>query len=90
MAAQSSFEFTSVVGGRGGGDVIFNITEGGLKLIFFVLAGRYCLSFWAPPPHPFLIIIAQSLRTMISGRLPLVTEQSTAPTIAKNTALPVG
>ena len=45
MAAQSSFEFTSVVewGGRGGGrgacDVIFNITEGGLELIFFVLEG---------------------------------------------------
>ena len=30
MAAQSSFEFTSVVGGGGGGcDVIFNITEVG-------------------------------------------------------------
>ena len=30
MAAQSSFEFTSVVGGGGGGGgVIFNITEGG-------------------------------------------------------------
>ena len=38
MAAQSSFEFTSVVGGGGGGDVIFNITEGrGAELIFFVL-----------------------------------------------------
>ena len=46
MAAQSSFEFTSVVGGGGGGDVIFNITEGGLELIFFVLeGGQYCLSF---------------------------------------------
>ena len=40
MAAQSSFEFTSVVGGGGGGgDVIFNITEGGLELIFSVLEG---------------------------------------------------
>ena len=38
MAAQSSLEFTSVV--RGGGDVIFNITQGGgLELIFFVLEG---------------------------------------------------
>ena len=45
MAAQSSFEFTSVVGGGGGCDVIFNITEGGLELIFFVLEGGYCLSF---------------------------------------------
>ena len=40
MAAQSSFEFTSVVGrGGGGGDVIFNMTEGGLELIFCVLEG---------------------------------------------------
>ena len=47
MAAQSSFEFTSVVGGGGGGgcDVIFNITEGGLELFFFVLEGGYCLRF---------------------------------------------
>ena len=49
MAAQSSFEFTSVVGVGGGGgegcDVIFNITEGGLELIFLVLEGWYCLSF---------------------------------------------
>ena len=37
MAAQSSFGFTIVVGGGGGCDVIFNITEGGLELIFFVL-----------------------------------------------------
>ena len=44
MAAQSSFEFTSVVGG-GGMRVIFNITEGGLELIFLVLEGGYCLSF---------------------------------------------
>ena len=29
----------------GGGRVIFNITEGGLELIFFVLVGRYCLSY---------------------------------------------
>ena len=31
-------------GGRGGRDVIFNITEGGLELIFFVLEGGtvYC------------------------------------------------
>ena len=46
MAAQSSFEFTSVVGGGGGGgggggvcDVIFKITEGVLELICFVLEG---------------------------------------------------
>ena len=43
MAAQSSFEFTSVPvwweGGGGGCDVIFNITEGGLELFFFVLEG---------------------------------------------------
>ena len=37
MVAQSSFKFTSVVGG--GGDVIFNITEGGIELIFLVLEG---------------------------------------------------
>ena len=43
MAAQSSFEFISVVGG--GCDVIFNITDGALELIFFVLEGGYCLSF---------------------------------------------
>ena len=43
MAAQSSFEFTSVVGG--GCNVIFNITEGVSELIFFVLEGGYCLSF---------------------------------------------
>ena len=43
MAAQYSFEFTSVVGV---GDVIFNITEEVLELIFFVLEGGYCLSFW--------------------------------------------
>ena len=58
MAAQSSFEFTSVVGG-GGCDVIFNITDGGLELIFFVLEGgvlsKFLLdnsSFSAPPPLP--------------------------------------
>ena len=46
MAAQSSFEFTSVVGGGEGCDVIFNIAEGGLELTFFVLeGGGYCLSF---------------------------------------------
>ena len=49
MAAQSSFEFTSVVGrgggGEGGHDVIFNITEGGLELILFCFGGGYCLSF---------------------------------------------
>ena len=43
MAAQSSFEFTSVVGepgGRGGRcDVIFNITGGGVELIFFFWRG---------------------------------------------------
>ena len=38
MAAQSSLEFTSVVRG-GRGDVIFNITEGGLEPIVFVLEG---------------------------------------------------
>ena len=46
MAAQSSFEFTSVVVVVGGGHVIFNITEGGggLELIFFVLEGGGVLS----------------------------------------------
>ena len=38
MAAQFSFEFTRE-GGGGWCDVIFNITEGGLELIFFVLEG---------------------------------------------------
>ena len=49
----------------GGCDVIFNITEGGLELTFFVLEGgvlsKFLLdnsSFSAPP---LLIIIAQSL-----------------------------
>ena len=38
MAAQSSFEFTGVVGG--GGHVLFNITwGGGLELIFFCFGG---------------------------------------------------
>ena len=52
MAAQSSFEFTSVVGRGGGGgggvgcDVIFNITEGGVRTNFFCFGGGYCLSFW--------------------------------------------
>ena len=42
MAAQ----FTSVVGGGGGCDVIFNITEGGgVRTNFFVLERGYCLSF---------------------------------------------
>ena len=34
-----------VVGG-GGCDVIFNITERGLELIFFGFGGGYCLSFF--------------------------------------------
>ena len=58
MAAQCSFEFTSVVGGRGG-NVIFNITERGLELIFFCFGGevlsKFLLdnsSFSAPPPLP--------------------------------------
>ena len=60
MAAQSSFEFSSVVGGGGGGgDVIFNITEGGLELIFFVLEGGY--NYNSSFSAPLLIIIAQSL-----------------------------
>ena len=63
MAAQSSFEFTSVVGGGGGGDVIFNITEGGLELIFFVLEGGVLSkflpdnsSFSAPPPDNYCTV----------------------------------
>ena len=70
MAAQSSFEFTSVVGG--GCDVIFNITEGGgVRTIFLCFGGGGVLSkflpdnssFSAPPPPPpsLLTIIAQSL-----------------------------
>ena len=64
MAAQSSFEFTSVVGGGGGGvcDVIFKITEGVLELICFVLEGGGVLStflldntsFSAPPSWQLL------------------------------------
>ena len=55
MAAQSSFEFTSVVGG-GGCDVIFNITEGGLELIFLFWRGGVLSKFlldnsgFSPPP----------------------------------------
>ena len=64
MAAQSSFEFTSVGGGEGGCDVIFNITEGGLELIFFVLEGGGVLSkllldnssFSAPPPDNYCTV----------------------------------
>ena len=46
MAAQSSFELPVwwEEGGEGC-DVIFNITEGGLELFFFVLEVGYCLSF---------------------------------------------
>ena len=66
MAAQSSFEFTSVVevgvgggGGGGGCDIIFNITEGGLELTFFCFGGGLLSKFLLPPP--LLIINAQSL-----------------------------
>ena len=53
--------------GRGGCDVIFNITEGGLELFFLFWRGvlsKFLLdnsSFSAPPP--LLIIIAQSLNS---------------------------
>ena len=64
MAAQSSFEFTSVVGG-GGCDVIFNITEGGLELIFFLfwrgVLSKFLLDNSGFSAPPLLIIIAQSL-----------------------------
>ena len=61
MAAQSSFVFTSVVGG--GGD-IFNITEGGggLELIFLFWRGilsKFLLdnsSFSAPPPDNYCTV----------------------------------
>ena len=63
MAAQSSFEFTNVVGGGGGCDVIFNITEGGLELIFFCFGGgvlsKFLLdnsSFSAPPPDNYCTV----------------------------------
>ena len=49
----------------GGCDVIFNITEGGLELIFLFWRGGYCLSFCQITlvfQPPLLIIIAQSLR----------------------------
>ena len=69
MAAQSSFEFTSVVEGGGGCDIIFNITEGGVRTDFFFLEGRYCLSFCyitlVFQPLPLLIIIAQSLNSLL-------------------------
>ena len=62
MAAQSSFEFTSVVGGWG--DVIFNITEGGLELFFLFWRGGGVLSkflldnssFSAPPPDNYCTV----------------------------------
>ena len=65
MAGQSSFEFTNVVVvvGGGGGDVIFNITEWGLELIFFVLEvgvlSKFLLdnsSFSAPPPDNYCTV----------------------------------
>ena len=65
MAAQSSFEFTSVVGGGEGGggcDVIFNITEGGLELIFLFWRGvlsKFLLdnsSFSAPSPDNYCTV----------------------------------
>ena len=50
-------------GGGGGYDVIFNITEGGLELIFFVLEGgglsKFLLdnsSFSAPPPDNYCTV----------------------------------
>ena len=63
MAAQCSFEFTGVVGG-GGGHVIFNITEGGLELIFLFWWGGEVLSkflldnpsFSAPPPDNYCTV----------------------------------
>ena len=63
MAAQSSFEFTSVVGG-GGCDVIFHITEGGLELIFLFWRGGGVLStflldnssFSVPPPDNYCTV----------------------------------
>ena len=63
MAAQSSFEFTSVVGGGGGCDVIFHITEGGLEL-FFCFGGGGVLSkflldnsiFSVPPPDNYCTV----------------------------------
>ena len=71
MAAQSSFEFTSVVGGGGGCDVIFNITEGGLELIFFVLEVGVLSKFLLDNSSfsaPLLIIIAQSLNCGGGGK----------------------
>ena len=67
MAAQSSFEFTSVVVGGGGCDVIFNITEGGgVRTNFFCFGGGVLSKFFLDnssfsAPSPLLIIIAQSL-----------------------------
>ena len=50
-------------------DVIFNITEGGLRTNFFSLGGGFLLDnsgfSGSPPPPPLLIIIAQSLTTRI-------------------------
>ena len=49
-------------------DVIFNITEGGLELIFLFWRGvlsKFLLdnSCFSAPPPPLLVIIAQALRT---------------------------
>ena len=73
MAAQSTFEFTSVVGvcvcvcgggggGVGGYDVIFNITAVGLQLFFWFGGGvlsKFLLdnSSFSAPPPPPLLIV---------------------------------
>ena len=59
MAAQSSFEC----------DVFFNITEGGLELIFFCFGGGVLSKFLLDNSSfsaPLLIIIAQSLMGSLS------------------------
>ena len=75
MAAQFSFEFTREGGGEGGGwcDVIFNITVGGLELIFLFWRGvlskflLYNSSFSAPPPDNYCTVLYFKDATLLVG-----------------------
>ena len=71
-------------GGGEGCDVIFNITEGGLELIFFCFGGGVLSKFLLdnsgfsapPPPPPLLIIITQSLLYTPSNSFEVLVDKS--------------